>query len=1460
MKTRPHFVKSIVILSANMLLLAAFVASAADLDLSSLPLFLAKILTPNVLITVDDSFSMDNEVLTKPHWEYAAYNKAVIFMPTAEDTISGQLCEQNKKFNQYIKNPDGTKGQLNGQCDKDTDNLSTCCDFTKYICECTSSTCTDPNGDCGIWRTDGLITLPVNGAQYQNLEMRYVPYGYTSCCTSLKFPPESGCSSAVFNQACDNEVSGSCTFTNNTFSLANCTNTNGFDWRVRSAALNTMYYDPTQDYKPWSLSNLPDGDFTKAKSNPWSATIGYTMQTNLGQDPPLGRDPDPDPDCSTNDCKQGFVYYVWDKDHDAGYSGDRPHRGNHINFLSQPNGLVDFWDPHYKVIIRQDEILVKYITCNPDKTTGDLNCNTTSECSSKGNSCLPEKLGGNRSLANEQKNIANWYQYYRRLMLSTKGAVAALPDIEPNYRYGLSTINTYKPLSPSGILVDLTPPDSTTKKFDFLNHNNDLIQALFKVRAKGGPTPLREGLYRAGKYYAHENIPSMLSPNTNTLRNDPLDPSLIDNSRCMQNFVLLITDGYWTELTTGLSYLSVIGDADNDGRGGDPSDGPTLADVARYFYKNDLRPAPPAGNSSNCSLTNADPFCNDPPDPNDPDPPQGQSMITFTVAFGVLGKLVDKQPLDGWPDSIVTEKEQVWSLNDQGKPRWSDPAWGDPINGEGCKGISTACPEKINDLWHAAYNSHGAYAFAQSPADLAHALQAALAKMQPTRSTLASAAVSSGFLTTGTQTFQVLFDSSDWSGQLVANLITTDNQGHLGLSQTWDAREQLDNEMPEQRQILTFDPQQRKGIPFEWINLNPTQQGQLNISLIKGSLVKDETGKEKGAERLNFLRGKGISVQDSQWLQNNNFRTRFHKLGDIIQSDPVYVGKPIFRYNDVTTDPDLASYPGSINIQRPAMVYVGANDGMVHAFDAQTGEEKIAYIPSAVFKNLTLLTSPDYIHQYYVDGSATIGDVFYADKWHTVLVGGLRAGGQGIYALDVTDPTQFSEANAGKIVLWEFNDAQYPELGYTFSKPVIARMNNVTNGHKQWAAIVSNGYNNTQSDGSVSDGSVSKDDSNTVCEKGDAALYIVNVETGNLIRKICTGFGQDKDPLYPQSADANKRRPNGLTTPAALDTDHNFTVDYIYAGDLFGNLWKFDVRDSDPRKWKVAYKVTDNEPLFEARVPDNNGNNVPQPITTRPSIDTHPLGQGYMIYFGTGQYMENGDNSDKNQITQSFYGIWDKSELTTPSDPNSALKPLSSFTGVKSGFTGVTRNKLLQQKITVETETDNYQVRLTSNNPIQWLDAQGNPKQLGWYIDFIYQNNNNGERQVSASTIWNDKVIFNTLIPITPTSQGQQQQASCRAIDYGTSWLMILDKADGSQLETSPLDLNGDMKFDTMDLVGGVPLSGTRTTVGMSGRVPLIYTGQTLFTVLCGTKGECEEKLISPGYDDTGRQSWRQVP
>ncbi|WP_058524009.1 pilus assembly protein [Legionella birminghamensis] len=666
-----------------------------------------------------------------------------------------------------------------------------------------------------------------------------------------------------------------------------------------------------------------------------------------------------------------------------------------------------------------------------------------------------------------------------------------------------------------------------------------------------------------------------------------------------------------------------------------------------------------------------------------------------------------------------------------------------------------------------------------------------------------SAALSSGFLSSDTFIYQAIFQTKDWSGQLLAfpidqntgNIVTTGSGPRGSL---WDAAQQLSlQNFNSSRKILTYKPSTQKGIKFRWPSL-PASPGLNDLDLAQVTALNTNPQNASidnlGGSRLNYLRGD----QSLEQKNGGTFRNRSTLLGDIINSAPIVVGAPNQAYPSFWSDnapENNVSYSSfrQNNINRQSIIYVGANDGMLHAFDAKVGTEIFAYVPSKVFPKLNLLTDPNYTHQYYVDGSPTVIDVFINSQWRTVLVGTLSGGGQGVYALDVTNPTQFNENNAANIVKWEFNDSDDADLGFTYGQASIVRL---ANG--QWAAIFGNGYNNTLSDGFAS-------------ATGNAVIYIVNIDTGELIKKLDTGVGMSQDPLA-------LGRPNGMASPAVVDTDGNSIANIIYAGDLFGNLWKIDISDPNPSQWDFWYKQGNKPlPLFVAQ--DSTGKR--QPITTRPEVSRVRFSASALqVYIGTGKYLEPGDKTDLS--VQTVYALRDDN------------------TSIING-----RTQLRQQ--TILSEQNN--TRVTSSNLLANNDR-------GWYIDLTVNGQARGERVISNLTYLNGKIIFATVIPTSdPCDFG------------GESWLMELNALTGSRLNYNVFDLNNDGAFTTADSVtssdGGntvtVPPSGLKSEVGLIASPSILNAGSKEYKYLPGTSGGIQKVGENPGPQIYGRQSWKQM-
>jgi len=405
----------------------------------------------------------------------------------------------------------------------------------------------------------------------------------------------------------------------------------------------------------------------------------------------------------------------------------------------------------------------------------------------------------------------------------------------------------------------------------------------------------------------------------------------------------------------------------------------------------------------------------------------------------------------------------------------------------------------------------------------------------------------------------------------------------------------------------------------------------------------------------------------------------------------------------------------------------------------------------------------------------------------------------------VTNPSSFS----GSYVLWEISDTNSPaasdlttdttakrgfanNLGYTLPQTAIVKMHDGS-----WAAIVANGY------GSVNN---------------LAVLYIIDVQTGQLIAAIDTKAG-------------SSTAPNGLSSPIAVDTNDDRVVDSIYAGDLLGNMWKFDVSSSNKNQWKVAYGTTAAPaPLFSACTNTSACDTTRQPITAKPQVGKVGTGQsaGIMVYFGTGKYFEATDIDVTNAQTQTFYGIWDNNATVAKSD-------------------------LQVQSITQIVTAGGFNLRATTNNTVNY------PTKKGWDMDLPTA----GERAVSAPLIRNGRIIFATLIPIPPTGT-----EVCGASSEATSWLMELDALTGSRLPDTaggaPWDITGDGMINADDLIAlpdgtHVAPSGVQLDGG-AGTPAVVSDGKREDKIFSLTKNADLQSIKeqNPSSSSGGRQSWRQ--
>jgi type IV pilus assembly protein PilY1 len=624
------------------------------------------------------------------------------------------------------------------------------------------------------------------------------------------------------------------------------------------------------------------------------------------------------------------------------------------------------------------------------------------------------------------------------------------------------------------------------------------------------------------------------------------------------------------------------------------------------------------------------------------------------------------------------------------------------------------------------------YFAANSPQQVTNDLQIIITKILAATQSVASAAVNSTGLNTTSVVYQSQFLTSDtfqdWDGNLYAFPIAADGSVNTApVNALWSAATQLDLQgWNLGRQIATWDPTLNAGTPFRW-NPAPGAHG-INPGTTLGQDLTTFTTDTNGQDVLQFLRG-----SNAQELRNGGqFRNRTHRLGDIVNSDPLYIGAP----SASNQTPSYVAFAAANAARRP-MIYVGANDGMLHAFDATSiqsaapftgsttgGNELFAYIPRGVYGNLINLVNPYYnaVHQYFVNGSPQASDVQFADAtWHTVLVGTEGAGGNSVYALDVTNPDSLtSEGLLASAVLWDFID---PDMGMGFSTPAIG------NTPVGWTVFVGNGYNSpTQK----------------------PFLFTLNAQTGATLSKI------DLCAAVPTAC--NLGASNGLSTVIAVNSGGQLAgyANIVYAGDLQGNLWRVDVSNANPAMWTVTV-------LFQARDPLGN----PQPITTSPVASLNPRYPqvlGTMVFFATGQLLGVPDLADVN--VQTIYGIYDP--------PATYATPLVSPVPRTAG------SSLVEQFLSIP--TSNGQVVVDTGNAVTI------PTNKGWFVDLTL---NSGERVVTDPRLeGGGTLVLTSYVPSTNV---------CDA--GGSSYLYMINYATGGSFTSPQFDLNGDHVINGSDSV-----------------------------------------------------------
>lgn len=888
------------------------------------------------------------------------------------------------------------------------------------------------------------------------------------------------------------------------------------------------------------------------------------------------------------------------------------------------------------------------------------------------------------SLTQERQNFANWYVYHRSRLLVAQGAIAeSFWNMDENkLRVGWGSI--HKDYSVVDNSESVATVISGVRKFSAAR-KDALFDFVRNITVQSG-TPLRSALWGVGEYY------TMASP----WADDPGDMAFADPvgsapKDCRRAYHLLVTDGLWN--TTGAPFSKTVGNYDGGAPSGsasspyqkitatgneytyDPkppysdSSSDTLADFASFFFNRDLR----STMSNNAQ-------------PSPPAKQFWQGMVNFTVGIGLKGTL--------------------------------DPATDLPLltnpTGPGGKTWGT---DKVDDLWHAAVNSEGKFFSAKNSSELAGSLTSALTTTMQNELREAGVATSSNVLEDGNRKYIPFYKTGKWTGDIRAFELDTNGLTKVGPGpngELWSAGSKLP--AWNARNIFTWNSSTSTPSSFTWATMGGLNQAAIGPAAGNSALV-------------DYLRGDATNEATTA-LPTNPYRARDTRLGDFINSNPVLVKSGAdLGYQALTVGGTAYNtYRTTTKATRDGVLFIGANDGMVHAFKdtkgavpAEDGKEIFAYVPRAVYPNLSILSDKTYgtttnYHQFFVDGALSETDAYVkataaspTATWRNYLVGSLSAGGRAVFAFDVTDMTSPGAAN----VKWEFSKDNDGDLGYVSAPIEVGVLPDNT-----WVAIFGNGPSS---------------------DSGKAVLFVLDLETG-VARKL------EVDGVTAS---------NGLGG-VGVQRDASGYITNLFVGDLHGSMWKlnYDAAAVSPTK----FVVSGGQPLFKA----TSSGLVAQPITQAPLIYDHSLG-GKLVVFATGKLLVDGDRDTID--TQSMYVMWDKAADTV-------LRPMG-------------RASLEPRQIVKVVGKDGAIFYGLSGNAVDWAGVQ-----RGWVIDLTL-NDAGTDLLLGQRVIYPPQRVSTKLALISTVAPAKQTAACTAATGLGANFLLPVEPGLNPTYKLFDVDGNG---------------------------------------------------------------------
>ena len=1098
--------------------------------------------------------------------------------------------------------------------------------------------------------------------------------------------------------------------------------------RQRSAQVNGLYYDPDTEYKPWVDAN------GKPMKNADPAKVIYHVGHKQARFANLTLD------IRGKHPVEGYVVCTAPRPHITDYSNfkvtETPCTGDSTikevapaTYYELKKGADGNYLPDDKPENFKRVSIMEHTEFARPATRRD--CKKPGQADNEPVTCTQEE---------EYQNFANWFQFYRTRMHVAIAAVGnAFTDVvDGNVRVGYGRINKSDATDVDGGNTQVM--ERGVRRFE--GADRQAFLQWLNTRTGHGSTPLMRAMKTVGTYYERKDHtgPWVMNPGKGG-----------DILSCRRSYHILMTDGQY-------NFGNAVGERQQDftleadSNDGDEIRGPegqkykyrpqapfngsvsgTLADYAAHYWRRDLLPD----------------VANEVPPAEDgvggiPNPSFWQNVTTFTLGFGVEGNL----------------KQSDWPALQSGAKRWPDV-------------VKAGSPEASDDLWHAGVNGRGGYLDVRKGSAFLSQLRDILIKIKGKPGTIGGVTVPSRALQADNQKFVPSFKTRKWWGNLKS--FHLDEHGNQGTEQ-WSAVKKLP--VPKDRRMFVGNGARsgNRAVPLAW---NANMPDVVRRPLMEGAGLAAEsytTGRHNGLWLVDFLRGdrsqhdklfRKLPVDEDEFsyeAAREGAASQAHVgfLGHIVNSPPVYVGAPIdhgYRYLPATfpgnRDSGARSYAAYITRKtadritwgangaapecqpngqgtRPGLVFVGANDGFLHAFDAACGVERFAWAPHAVLRELGSFSRKNYRTRFLMDGPLLESDAFLNGAWTNVLVGSTGAGPAALFALNVTDTRANDDGLGARSVMWELDAASDTDLGHVLQAPEVGVL-----ADGRWVVVTGNGYESRSK---------------------RAKLLVVELATGKVLARLDTKAGGDQQP-------------NGLGG-VRLIRDGNRVITGAFAGDLHGNLWKFDLTSTREGEWKVSYG---GQPMFRT--------DRKRPIVVPPTLVTHPLG-GQMVLVGTGKLFEVGDNRRPKQDdvpVESIYGLWDREKLV-PTDEGGRRWQAG---------TPIAASKVQKRRVNMDGRWRYATMPpdAAENRPLNWQT------QLGWQIEQTMIRDG-GQRSIAPAQMVSGLALFETMSPLV-----NEKSLPCQDEVKTPAFSLLVDPLTGRMSTRSLIDTDGNRVVNARDQV-----------------------------------------------------------